>query len=282
MASLTTQSVTVPIDVISQKQMVHGDETVVARHQQRHGASAVPSVASTPLPSEAPMRQGGGVATSGAAAGSGLRVENVAAVATQQPSATSTRALAPSTTATRPATASTSAPSVAAIPLTPGTSLPSAPPTSSRAASRTSAAASTTGRPVQSHLHVPQSPTTVARRIGALQMVRLILKEEGLGGLYRGFGPSVATFVPSSAIWWGSYGTYQKLIWNLRQQQLGSGVADAQMPLHSTSEVVAVQTMSSVLAGFTSGLVTTPVDLVKVSWKLRCRFTLIPNAQVRM
>ena len=35
-----------------------------------------------------------------------------------------------------------------------------------------------------------------------------ILKNEGARGLYRGYGASVATLVPSSAIWWGFYGTY--------------------------------------------------------------------------
>lgn len=38
-------------------------------------------------------------------------------------------------------------------------------------------------------------------------------RAEGLLGLYRGFGLSVVTFVPSSALWWGAYGGYQKLIW---------------------------------------------------------------------
>ena len=40
-----------------------------------------------------------------------------------------------------------------------------------------------------------------------------VCRTEGLVGLYRGFGASVATFVPSSAIWWGSYGAYQKFLW---------------------------------------------------------------------
>lgn len=31
--------------------------------------------------------------------------------------------------------------------------------------------------------------------------------------MYRGFGLSVLTFVPSSALWWGAYGGYQKLVW---------------------------------------------------------------------
>ena len=40
------------------------------------------------------------------------------------------------------------------------------------------------------------------------------LQSEGVLGLYRGFGMSIATFVPTSGIWWGAYGAYQKLIWN--------------------------------------------------------------------
>ena len=44
-------------------------------------------------------------------------------------------------------------------------------------------------------------------------MARHIVQSEGIRGLYRGFGMSIATFVPTSGIWWGAYGAYQKLIW---------------------------------------------------------------------
>lgn len=37
-------------------------------------------------------------------------------------------------------------------------------------------------------------------------------RTEGMVGLYRGFGLSIVTFVPSSAMWWGAYGGYQKLV----------------------------------------------------------------------
>lgn len=46
-----------------------------------------------------------------------------------------------------------------------------------------------------------------------LAMARHIVRSEGVMGLYRGFGASIVTFVPSSALWWGSYGFYQRLIW---------------------------------------------------------------------
>ena len=50
-------------------------------------------------------------------------------------------------------------------------------------------------------------------QMGGLQMARRIVQAEGLRGLYRGFGMSIATFVPTSGIWWGAYGAYQKLLW---------------------------------------------------------------------
>lgn len=50
-------------------------------------------------------------------------------------------------------------------------------------------------------------------RLSGLQMARQIVQSEGIWGLYRGFGMSIATFVPTSGIWWGAYGAYQKLIW---------------------------------------------------------------------
>ena len=53
--------------------------------------------------------------------------------------------------------------------------------------------------------------------MSGLAMARHIVHAEGVLGLYRGFGASIVTFVPSSALWWGSYGFYQRLIW----QQVG-------------------------------------------------------------
>ncbi len=249
LASLATQSVTVPIDVISQKQMVHGDETVVARQQH--------------------SRAGPG---QGASAGQGAPAVAGHATGTGATAATGTGAAAAGETA---------------------------------AAARASGGASTSGRGVSTAAAAEAAAGKRAGsgvvRIGPLQMVRLIVKEEGVAGLYRGFGASVATFVPSSAVWWGAYGAYQKLIWTLLYGS-GSSTADAGSrgnnssssgsaagsggsgtgagagladlaggvpPGHSTGEVVAVQTTASVLAGCTSSIATTPLDLIKVgrTWK---------------
>lgn len=48
---------------------------------------------------------------------------------------------------------------------------------------------------------------------GGVDVVRKILKADGIRGLYRGFGMSVITYSPSSAVWWASYGASQRLIW---------------------------------------------------------------------
>lgn len=258
-ASMAVQTVTVPIDVISQKQMVHGAETVVERqqHQRPTVGPATPSTAT--LPPDAPAQQ-----------------------QQQQPNAR-----AGGEAAARGASEAT-------------TMKPAA-----RSASAPSAAQSSTG----------------GQRIGALQLVRVIIKEEGVAGLYRGFAVSVATYAPSSAVWWSAYGTYQKLIWGLlygrldagsaalassastqqqpgaaqqhssassshgaatqqKQRQDGAAAGTQTQQSYSTGEVMAVQTLSSVLAGCTSSLVTTPLDLIKTRIQVAYKYHGAPPTVV--
>ncbi|XP_065006908.1 uncharacterized protein LOC103978919 isoform X3 [Musa acuminata AAA Group] len=48
---------------------------------------------------------------------------------------------------------------------------------------------------------------------GPFDVIRKVLRSEGLHGLYRGFGITVATQSPASALWWGAYGAAQHVIW---------------------------------------------------------------------
>lgn len=89
-------------------------------------------------------------------------------------------------------------------------------------------------------------------------IVKQIIKEEGVIGFYRGLGASIATFVPSSAIWWGSYGVYQKLIW----QYVYRKGQEARNP-PPTYDIVAIQAVSAAAAGLTSGGLTAPLDMIK-------------------
>lgn len=52
-----------------------------------------------------------------------------------------------------------------------------------------------------------------AKYNGGLDVARQLFKESGVRGLYRGFGLSVMTYSPSSAVWWASYGSSQRFIW---------------------------------------------------------------------
>jgi len=54
-----------------------------------------------------------------------------------------------------------------------------------------------------------------ARYKGGIDVARKVIKADGIRGLYRGFGLSVMTYAPSSAVWWASYGSSQRIIWRL-------------------------------------------------------------------
>lgn len=107
---------------------------------------------------------------------------------------------------------------------------------------------------------------STSNRPNGLRVAQTIWKSEGLRGLYRGFGASVATFVPNSAIWWGSYGAYQQLVWKYAFPQehairsVGDIPKDEQ---RQKSSLVKVQAMSGIMAGCTAAFCTNPLDVVK-------------------
>lgn len=53
----------------------------------------------------------------------------------------------------------------------------------------------------------------VTRYNGPFDVIRNVSRTEGLRGLYRGFGLTIVTQSPASALWWGAYGTAQHVIW---------------------------------------------------------------------
>ncbi|KAI3762013.1 hypothetical protein L1987_52436 [Smallanthus sonchifolius] len=93
---------------------------------------------------------------------------------------------------------------------------------------------------------------------GGLDVARKVLKQDGIRGLYRGFGLSVMTYSPSSAIWWASYGSSQRVIWRL----LGHGT-EIRGPVPSQGTIVLVQGTGGICAAAAASLTTTPLDTVK-------------------
>ncbi|KAL0377614.1 UNVERIFIED_CONTAM: Solute carrier family 25 member 44 [Sesamum radiatum] len=93
---------------------------------------------------------------------------------------------------------------------------------------------------------------------GGLDVVRKVIKSDGIRGLYRGFGLSVMTYSPSSAVWWASYGSSQRVIWRLLDHGTGS---DGKAP--SEGKIVLVQAAGGIFAAATASCITTPLDTIK-------------------
>ncbi|MQM02211.1 hypothetical protein Taro_034976 [Colocasia esculenta] len=93
---------------------------------------------------------------------------------------------------------------------------------------------------------------------GGLDVARKILKADGIRGLYRGFGLSVMTYSPSSAVWWASYGSSQRVLWSL----LVHG-SDTKEHGPSPWTLVFVQATGGLVAGATASFITTPLDTIK-------------------
>ncbi|XP_077218382.1 uncharacterized protein LOC143852708 [Tasmannia lanceolata] len=92
---------------------------------------------------------------------------------------------------------------------------------------------------------------------GPYDVVRKVVRAEGFRGLYRGFGVTILTHSPASALWWGAYGSAQHVIW----RSLGYGNDAEKRPSHL--EMVAVQATAGTIAGACSSVITTPVDTIK-------------------
>ncbi|KAH7843882.1 hypothetical protein Vadar_021780 [Vaccinium darrowii] len=92
---------------------------------------------------------------------------------------------------------------------------------------------------------------------GPYDVVRKVIKAEGIRGMYRGFGLTAVTQSPASALWWGAYGAAQHIIW----RSLGYTDNMAEKPSHM--EMVPVQATAGLLAGACSSVITTPLDTVK-------------------
>ncbi|KAI4335048.1 hypothetical protein L6164_013731 [Bauhinia variegata] len=92
---------------------------------------------------------------------------------------------------------------------------------------------------------------------GPFDIIRKVIKAEGFRGLYRGFGLTAVTQSPASALWWGSYGAAQHIIW----RSLGYKDDAEKKPSHM--EMVTVQATAGMVAGACSSVITTPIDTVK-------------------
>uniref|UniRef100_A0A0E0KJ63 Solute carrier family 25 member 44 n=1 Tax=Oryza punctata TaxID=4537 RepID=A0A0E0KJ63_ORYPU len=92
---------------------------------------------------------------------------------------------------------------------------------------------------------------------GGLDVAQKIIKADGIRGLYRGFGLSVMTYSPSSAVWWASYGSSQRIIWSAFDRWNDKESSPSQLT------IVGVQATGGIIAGAVTSCVTTPIDTIK-------------------
>ncbi|ONM09431.1 Mitochondrial substrate carrier family protein [Zea mays] len=103
---------------------------------------------------------------------------------------------------------------------------------------------------------------------GGIDVARKVIKADGIRGLYRGFGLSVMTYAPSSAVWWASYGSSQRIIWSALGHLHNKEEAPSQL------KIVGVQASGGIFAGAVTSFVTTPIDTIKTRLQL---FLLLTN-----
>nr|GMC46994.1 solute carrier family 25 member 44-like [Ipomoea batatas] len=95
---------------------------------------------------------------------------------------------------------------------------------------------------------------------GGLDAFRKIIYSHGVKGLYRGFGLSILTYAPSSAVWWASYSISHRAIWARTRRHFRR--KDDLRP-EGKAGLVAVQGISAAVASGVSALVTMPMDTIK-------------------
>ena len=93
-----------------------------------------------------------------------------------------------------------------------------------------------------------QSTREAATRQGGMQIARQILRHEGVGGLWRGAGVSLACYLPHSAVWWC---THEKAKVALERR------------LRCGPEHAGMLGLSGALAGVAASAVTNPIDVIK-------------------
>ncbi|XP_020554712.1 uncharacterized protein LOC105177641 [Sesamum indicum] len=103
---------------------------------------------------------------------------------------------------------------------------------------------------------------------GGLEVVRKVIKSDGIRELSRGFGLSGMTYSSSSAVRWASDGSSHRLIrksffelqFTCRLLDHGTG-SDGKAP--SQGKIVLVQAAGGIFAAATTSCIITPLDTIK-------------------
>lgn len=104
--------------------------------------------------------------------------------------------------------------------------------------------------------------------VGFLDTCRSIWSKQGLRGFYRGYLPSVATYAPSSSIWWGCYG----LLFPMYAHVFGTSPKEQ-------SKVILAQALAGGTAGVIAAAVTNPMDVIRTRIQVSAGHDIWPVVQ---
>ena len=99
------------------------------------------------------------------------------------------------------------------------------------------------------------------RNVGILGVCQRIRASQGVRGFYRGYLPSVMTYAPSSAIWWGSYGWLYP--WFYRHIPFS---------MRSETKTPIAQALGGGTAGLIAAVITNPMDVVRTRTQLYTQY----------
>ncbi|KAI9160405.1 hypothetical protein LWI28_007802 [Acer negundo] len=107
------------------------------------------------------------------------------------------------------------------------------------------------------------------RYVNGIDACKKIVRNDGVRGLYRGFGISILTYAPSNAVWWASYSVAQRVVWGgigryYSRRDGEGGVSGSEGGIRPDWKMVmAVQGASAAMAGGVTALITMPMDTIK-------------------
>jgi solute carrier family 25 folate transporter 32 len=106
-----------------------------------------------------------------------------------------------------------------------------------------------------------RGPGTVVYQ-GMLGTARVIWREDGLRGMYRGLGPIILGYLPTWAVWFTVYGK-SKEFFAKHNGMVGEVLIDMLMLTYCLENQNIINFWSSIIAGASSTMVTNPIWVIK-------------------
>ncbi|CAA9999762.1 unnamed protein product [Nesidiocoris tenuis] len=103
------------------------------------------------------------------------------------------------------------------------------------------------GKMILNPLGLSTDPTRSKFRT-TVDIAQIIYKTDGIKGFYRGYFASLCAYVPNSALWWTFYHIYQDELYKI---------------LPSNVSHLFIQCVAGTLGGFTTTLITNPLDTIR-------------------